>query len=188
MKKSMKYLSSFLGWVFTILCVLALVFASFSFLNSKKTGEPVTVLGYRPVYVLTGSMEPFMMTDSIVITKTLEDGDELVQGDVVTYHVEDEEGKTLVITHRIKEINEDGTMITKGDNNRVVDAYPITRDNVEAKVVKPLNFVATLVHLWARPKGKVIICSGIAGIFVLYIGLKVLFSKDEEDEAQDTEK
>ena len=61
---------------------------------------------------------------------------------------------TLVITHRIKKIEEDGTITTKGDNNRVVDAAVFTRDNVDAKVVFVFNWAAVLIHMWATAKGK----------------------------------
>lgn len=182
MKKTGKYIFDVLGWVMTFLAILAFVLAAFSFIKSKQTGEPVTLMGYRPVYVLTGSMEPYMKTDGIVITKAYDGSEPLQEGDVVTYHVEDEEGKTLVITHRIYQMNEDGTIITKGDNNNVPDAYPITAENIEAKAVKPLNWVANLVHLWATTKGKIIICSVMLGVILLYIAVKSIFSGADEEE------
>ena len=75
-----------------------------------------------------------MMTDSIMITKQFGENDTLKEGDVVTFHVQDEEGKPLVITHRIKKIDEDGTITTKGDNNRVADSTTITRDDVDSAI------------------------------------------------------
>lgn len=150
MRKTIHLLGTVINLTVTIACIAALAAAVFSFMKSRKTGEPITILGYRPVYVLTGSMEPFMMTDSIMITKQFGENDTLKEGDVVTFHVQDEEGKPLVITHRIKKIDEDGTITTKGDNNRVVDSTTITRDDVDAKIEK-------WAHLWRRGRYDTVI-------------------------------
>ena len=186
MKKPLSLAASLVEWAFTAFSILALAAALFSFLQAKKTGEPITVFGYRPVYVLTGSMEPYMMTDSIVITRAVGDGETLREGDVVTYRVEDADGKELAITHRILEIQEDGLILTKGDNNRVADAYPITADNADAKVVLPLNWTAQLIHTWADRKGKILICSVLLCAAILYFGVRELLSGDgEEDDGRD---
>ena len=179
--KTRKKIGSAIGWIITLVCVLRLAVSFVSFLQSRKTGEPVTVAGYRPVYVLTGSMEPFMKEDSIVITKSVDTMDDIGLNDVVTYHILDEEGKELVITHRIKEIGEDGSIITKGDNNRVKDVLPITIDNIEARVVLTCNWVASFVHLWGTIRGKILIGSMIAAVFFLMLSFR-LFRPSGENE------
>lgn len=179
MKKVLTIINEMAGWGFTVLCIAALIFAASSYLNTKKTGEPATIAGYRPVYVLTGSMEPFMMTDGIVLTKEVHSIDELSVGDVVTYHIEDDDGNEKVITHRIQEINEDGTMITKGDNNKVTDAIPITMANVEAKVMMTCNWTAALIHLWATARGKAYILSAVCVVILIWFGLKMLLSPEK---------
>lgn len=185
MKKPLSLAVCIFEWAFTILSILALAAALFSFLQAKKTGEPITVFGYRPVYVLTGSMEPYMMTDSIVITRAVGGGEVLREGDVVTYHVEDADGKELAITHRILEIREDGSILTKGDNNRVADAYLITADNVDARVILPLNWTAQIIHTWEDKKGKILICSLLLCAVILYFGVRELLFRDgEEDEGR----
>ena len=88
--------------------------------------------------------------------------------------------KTIVVTHRIKKIHEDGSITTKGDNNRVADAIPITIDNIEAKVVLTCNWVADLIHTWDTTKGKLIICSLAAGVLLFLFGLQALLEKDED--------
>ena len=185
MRKTIHLLGTVINLTVTIACIAALAAAVFSFMKSRKTGEPITILGYRPVYVLTGSMEPFMMTDSIMITKQFGENDTLKEGDVVTFHVQDEEGKPLVITHRIKKIDEDGTITTKGDNNRVVDSTTITRDDVDAKVVLVFNQAAVLIHMWATAKGKAILIASLTGILLLFIGIRILLSKSEKHGEED---
>jgi len=120
-----------------------------------------------------------MMTDGIVLTKEVHSIDELSVGDVVTYHIEDDDGNEKVITHRIQEINEDGTMITKGDNNKVTDAIPITMANVEAKVMMTCNWTAALIHLWATARGKAYILSAVCVVILIWFGLKMLLSPEK---------
>ena len=185
-KKTIHIIVSVLSWAFTAFCLLALIFAAYTFLRSKQTGERPDIFGYRAVYVLTGSMEPSMKTDSIVITKAVSSLDELKAGDIITYHTSDTEGRTLTITHRIKSIQADGTIHTKGDNNRVEDAMPVTIENVESKVVLICNFVASLVHTWAKPVGKVLLISAISAVICFLIFIDINFSRCSAD-TQDIE-
>lgn len=178
--RCLKIFGKIFGIVFNILCVLLLFLAVFTAYNSHKTGEPANIFGYKPVYVLTGSMEPYMKTDGVVITKEIDSIDDIKVDDVVTYHVYDDD-KKITITHRIKEIKEDGTIITKGDNNRVVDSYSLTIDNIEAKVVCVFNQVAWIVNTWKTTTGKIFILSPIAAIILLYVGYKFVVRNDKEN-------
>lgn len=179
MKKTLKIIGNILGWIFNIICILALVLAVFTAYNSYKTGEPANVFGYRPVYVLTGSMEPYMETDSVIITKEVNTINEIKVGDVVTYHVTDDK-KKITITHRIYDIKEDGTIITKGDNNNVADAYNLSIDNIEAKVVLVFNQAAWIVNTWKTPSGKILLISPLVALILLYIGYKFAIKDNEE--------
>lgn len=180
-KHWLKIIGNILGWIFNIICIVALVLAVFTAYNAHKTGEPANIFGYRPVYVLTGSMEPFMKTDSVVITKDVKSIDEINVGDVVTYHITDDEGKRLVITHRIKEISEDGTITTKGDNNNVSDAYDLSIDNIDAKVVLVFNQAAWIVNTWKSTSGKILLLAPIIAIILLYIGYKFVMKDNKEN-------
>lgn len=84
--------------------------------------------GYKPLVVLTGSMEPTYKVGSIVYYhKTSEI--KLSVNDVITFAYED----NLIITHRIYKINGD-EYITKGDANNAPDPVPITYKNILGKV------------------------------------------------------
>ena len=181
-----KKILSFIGWVFMVLAIFILAVAALSFYNSRKTGEPTTIFGYRPVYVLTGSMEPYMREHSIVITKELTAKDKVNIGDVITFHVTDTDGTKLVVTHRINAINADGTYTTKGDNNNVTDSIPITKDNMEARVIFVMNWVASLVALWATARGKFIIFSAIGVVILLIVGLRIFFGKGQTEVDDET--
>lgn len=186
MKKGLKIAKRVCGWIFNILMVLLVVFSCYAVYNSHVTGEPANIFGYRPVFILSGSMEPGIKTHSLIITKNLdeEDKENLKVGDIVTYSVLDDwEGKTLTITHRIYDIseNEEGTTIytTKGDNNNSPDIYELTEDNLQAKVVFTWNGFAALYNQWNSGfLGKFLILSPIAVIFLAATAIKYLLKKE----------
>ena len=101
-----------------------------------------------------------------------DDISEIDVGDVITFHLLTEDGSRVLVTHRIIAID-DGYIYTKGDNNRVSDAVPITMDNVEAKVVKVFNQTAWLVSKWQTTSGKVMLITGVLAIVFAYISLKM---------------
>jgi len=83
--------------------------------------------GYTFFEVASGSMEPALHIDDVVLVKITQEN--LKQSDIIAFKSE-----KAVITHRILFI--DGEIITvKGDHNNVVDK-PITRSQVIGKVVK----------------------------------------------------
>lgn len=87
------------------------------------------VFGVKPVIVLSGSMEPEIMTgDLIFLHKT--DTADLEEGDVICYLTS---GKA--VTHRITKVTtgEDGELrfITQGDANNVEDRLPVRAEQVE---------------------------------------------------------
>lgn len=183
-KKEESKLQAILSWVLLIVMAGLLVFTVFRVAESKKTGEGVFLLGYRPVLVLTGSMEPYMMTNGIALTKEVDSLDDIAVGDVVTYHVMNDNGKKLLITHRIIAID-DGLIYTKGDNNNVIDGYPLTMDNVEAKVVGVFNGTAWLAAKWATTTGKIMLICFLVAIILLCYTVKAFRASKKEKKPVD---
>lgn len=183
-KKEESKLQAILSWVLLIVMAALLVFTIFRVVESKKTGEGVFLLGYRPVLVLTGSMEPYMMTNGIALTKEVDSLDDIAVGDVVTYHVMNDNGRKLLITHRIIAID-DGLIYTKGDNNNVIDGYPLTMDNVEAKVVGVFNGTAWLAAKWATTTGKIMLICFLAAIILLCYTVKAFRASKKEKKPVD---
>lgn len=170
------------SWVILIALLFGCFFSLKMVLEAKKTGEQVFLLGHRPVFVLTGSMEPYMRENSICVTKEVNNINELAVGDVITYHIENEKGRMIRITHRIINIDDNGHIKTKGDNNNVSDIYTLSIDNVEAKVVVVFNWVATIVNAWnSGTKGKIVVLTPISVVIMGYFLVKLLFSKDEAE-------
>lgn len=189
MKSVWKRINDILSWLVLIAVSVLLVFTVHRTMTAQKTGESVFMFGYRPIVVLTGSMEPYMLTNSVCLTKQVAGIEELEVGDVVTYHVQTDSGKTIRITHRIIEM-QDGNILTKGDNNFVDDGFMLTIDNIESKVVCVFNQTAWIADRWSTTGGKImLICFGV-GIILMYFIFKTLilsFIHRDENEKDDEE-
>lgn len=86
------------------------------------------VIGYKPLVVLSGSMEPSIKTGSIIYYSKVQEKD-LKVGDIITFKTET---KKEYVSHRINSI-EDGKYETKGDANEVADPIKITYDQIVGK-------------------------------------------------------
>lgn len=83
------------------------------------------LLGYRPLVVLSGSMEPTYPVGSIIYYHdcTFE---EIEAGDPITFYA----GNSLV-THRAAKVDEvSRTVVTKGDNNTSEDPVPVAETEI----------------------------------------------------------
>ena len=124
--------------------------ASFWLVISKvwlKTPVP-SVLGYAPVYVLSGSMEPtFSAGDMIVIRPQKE----YRPGDVVTF----QSGGELV-THRIISESREGFTV-KGDANNVSDEEKVPREDVRGKLVLVLPRLGTAAAFLRTRRGVLLL-------------------------------
>lgn len=193
MKEKTKKLREVLSWVILIAMCGLMVFTIYNARVAMKTGESKFLFGYRPVLVLTGSMEPYMMTNGLAMTKQVDSMDDLEVGDVVTYHLYDENGELMRnesglpvrITHRIIAIEGD-EIYTKGDNNNVDDGFALGIANIEAEVVGVFNGTAWLVNKWQTTSGKVMIIAFPLALILLVCTLDMLrkAKKQEKEEAE----
>jgi signal peptidase len=79
----------------------------------------VQALGFKPMAVLSGSMEPAYATGSVVFVDTNVGAESIVVGDVITYSLS---GGDAVVTHRVIGIDDrKGLFTTKGDANENTD-------------------------------------------------------------------
>jgi signal peptidase len=85
------------------------------------------ILGYTPVVVLSGSMEPTIKEKSIIYYSKV-DTSTLKEKDIITF----KKDKDLV-THRIVSITDD-EIYTKGDANNTNDPGHITKSDVIGKI------------------------------------------------------
>lgn len=82
--------------------------------------------------VLTGSMEPTIMTNDYVLSRHAS-GDDLKRGAILTYS-SPAAYDGLSITHRVQSVD-DGRAVMKGDNNNTADPYAIAQADVDGIVI-----------------------------------------------------
>lgn len=88
------------------------------------------LVGWSPMVITTGSMQPAINPGDIVMSGAPDDGGRgLEVGTVITFTDPNRPGGLL--THRITRLNEDGTYQTRGDANTVADSYEVEPRDVQ---------------------------------------------------------
>ena len=102
-------------------------------LTSKGDAGVPNVFGKAPITVLSDSMDgdkadSFKKGDLLLCDVVDKSGDlDFKEGDIITFKLSgvdiNEDGEDDYITHRIYKVNEDGTYLTKGDNEKTNPTY-----------------------------------------------------------------
>ena len=109
-------------------------------------------LGFHPVIVLSGSMEPAYRVGSIIYYKQVS-FEEIRVGDPITFHGED---ANVRITHRVVENRVFmGEFVTKGDANSAEDKNPIPYDNFIGIVRLTIPRAGKAAQAFASLPGKI---------------------------------
>ncbi len=150
MKKVLSKIVSIL--TFSVIILLAALIATVA-VNAQK-GKITTVFGYSFMTVQTGSMEPeYPIGSSIIAKKT--DASELKVGDVISFYSSDPSMNHSIVTHRIKEIKSENSVIcfvTKGDANDLDDKYEVSAGDVVGRVVGRSKLVSVISKVKQDPK------------------------------------
>ena len=136
--------------VLIIICSIAVLLT----VVFTKKGDAPNFLGFSLFRVMTGSMEPEIPVDALIVVKQT-DATLLAEGDVITFYSRDPSLHGEVNTHRILRIenDEDGetVFVTKGDANNVEDRYPTLQEDLIGKVVYSSAGMGKLVRLISNP-------------------------------------
>ncbi len=122
-----------------------------------------TFVGWEPMVVTTGSMQPAINPGDIVLSAPPEDDVTLDAGTVITF--EDPVRPGELITHRIDTVEEDGTYTTRGDANSSADSYEVTTEELTG-VGRLLVPAVGLPRVW-MDEGRLVILVGWAVATVL---------------------
>jgi signal peptidase len=143
-----KKLTKILNMIVTVLIVCILIVSVFiltvSLTTRDENGGVPNVFGKAPISVLTDSMVgddelDFSAGDLLICDAVPDDGTRTNAtysvGDVVTFQ-QDINGDDYLeyVTHRIYKVNDDGTYLTKGDNNDTYD-----QDSGNTTVFNPIS-------------------------------------------------
>lgn len=136
--------------IVTVLLILTAAFTAYVMINTAR-GNVVSIFGRYVLNVVTGSMEPTIATgEYIIVAKT--DPSSLQVNDIIAFYSDSDETKDLLITHRIVEIKEDGSFVTKGDANNIEDEVTAKPDRVLGKYVRKARFFGMIGSFADRKK------------------------------------
>ena len=128
--------------------------------------------GYGAAVVLTGSMEPTIMVDDLILVR---EQDDYEVDDIVVY----QSGNMLVV-HRIVELDEEN-VVTKGDANNAADA-PVPRTLIKGEVFGTVPNVGGLVRLLKTPTVSILLVVAAVGL------LELSYRKEKEKGDDELEK
>lgn len=138
------------------------------------------IAGYRPVIVLSGSMEPTYRVGSMIYYKHV-DFKDIQVGDAITFRA----GEGGMVTHRVTAKSElSGTFTTKGDANISEDPNPVEYTDVLGKV---WDVSIPYAGFFVGYSKNFTVIGGMAGIILLSILFDSLFpdKKKGKEEAAD---
>lgn len=157
------------------LCLAGLLACNLYLFLAKQIGgiSHPTVFGFSAAVVISGSMEPTISVNDMVV---IQDQADYEQGDIITY----ESGESL-ITHRIVGQTEEG-FLTRGDANQANDPAPVPQELVVGKVVLCLPGVGWIQSYLQTPLGMT--CLVLLGLLLLELPF-FLEQKRGEDKKED---
>ncbi|MBP3841233.1 MAG: signal peptidase I [Bacilli bacterium] len=119
--------------------------------------------------IVSPSMTPTIkVQDAVLVIRS----NKFKKGDIVTFKTTDPRYSGYTITHRINDVitaNNGKTMyITKGDNNSIVDAAPVFKDNIYGKVILKIPYLGSIKNIFFQPFILFMILLIPSLIFVIY--------------------
>ena len=128
--------------------------------------------GYGAAVVLTGSMEPAIMADDLILVKQTQD---FRTGDIVVY-----QSGSILVVHRVVEMGPD-TLTTQGDANNAPDE-PIRKETVKGKVIATVPGAGAVARLLKTPAATFVL---IGGALLLS---ELTYRKEKEQDQDELEK
>ena len=158
------------------IALIILIIASIIMIKANTDPDKVPdVFGYKPMIVLSGSMETSIHTGDLVFVKMV-DTTTLKKDDVIAFRNEED----TVTTHRIVEIVfEEGKQYfkTKGDANNAEDANLVEMEDVEGLYVARIPKAGNFLMFMQKPIGLFVVL-----LSILVIGLLWLYIVNKKDE------
>lgn len=190
-KKKNKIIGKIIKIIFYAIAVFILSISITIMYKANKYPDKVPdIFGYKPMIVLSGSMETSIYTGDLVFVKVI-DVNLLKEKDIIAFRNEEDK----VTTHRIIEIvevNGQTYFKTKGDNNNVEDANLVEKNDVEGIYVTRIPGLGNFLIFMQQPIGLavVLLLILVVGLICLQITNKInknKFSKEEEQDRKEFE-
>lgn len=183
-KKTMKIIGSIFKILFYIIVIPIIIMSIIVMIKANKYPDEIPdIFGYKPMIVLSGSMETAIYTGDLVFVKEV-DVSTLKENDIIAFRNEAD----TVTTHRIVEIiPKDGENFfkTKGDNNRVEDANLVNTKDIEGIYVFKIPKLGNILMFLKEPQSLIVILLIILIIGLIWLQIADKVEKEEtkkEDE------
>ena len=182
-KRETKKVISVLKIIFFIIAIPILMLSLIIMVKARMYPDKVPdVFGYKPMIVLSGSMETAIYTGDVAFVKII-DTDLLKENDIIAFRNESD----TVTTHRIIEIvNEDGNKLfrTKGDNNDTEDAELVKQSLIEGIYVFKIPVLGKVLMFLKEPKSLAILLlvTLVAGLVWIQIMDKIENKRNSQED------
>jgi signal peptidase I len=135
------------GWVRFVASILARCYLTVTAVLVAIAVLPL-MLGWSPLVILSGSMEPSISPGDVVLISPVPDGKDYGSGMVVAFEAAGAGGQTIVKVHRITE-SRDGGFVTQGDANADADSGILAPEDIHGAGRVLVPFVGSPM-LWMR--------------------------------------
>ena len=153
--QKIQYLSYFVARSFFLailcfVCFLTFLFMLYFVSLSINSKNPI----FGTYIIVSPSMVPTIkINDAIVIKR--ENNDKYNVGDIITFSSSDSQYEGLTVTHRIINKVDEAEGIskytTKGDNNYIADAVPVTTNDIYGKVLFKIPKIGYVQNFFSKP-------------------------------------
>ena len=162
-----------LRMAFLILVSLVVGLKIYAWNARSLTGNVLPMpFGYGGAVVLSGSMEPAIMVDELIIVKA-EDSYEV--GDVVVY-----QSGSMMVVHRIMDMDGE-RVITRGDANNMDDS-PVELAQIKGKVIYHIPKVGGVVRILKTPAATLVL------IVAAVLSVELPYQRDKEKKDEELER
>jgi len=189
MKVEYKSLTKIIGKIvkilFFIIAIPILILSLIIMIKARIYPDKVPdVLGYKPMIVLSGSMETSIYTGDLVFVKIV-DTNTLKENDIIAFRNE----TNTVTTHRIVElVKENGNTLfrTKGDNNNAEDAKLVQANEVEGVYAFKISGLGDVLMFLKEPKSLIILL--LATLVLGLTWIQIMDKIENKNKIQEDEK
>ena len=169
--------------IITIILLLLFCFNGIMLWQKMKNNEEISnVFGISYLNIISGSMEPSININDLIIIKKVSE-EEIKVGDIITFKNTDES----IQTHRIVDIIEDKKIKrykTKGDNNNIEDEELIQYNDIYGKYLFKIPKIGNTVNALQESNGL----SYVLILLIIFIILKNKKDKTKEKRKLEREK
>lgn len=173
MKKTVNKIMKILSRVWSVVVIIGII----GIFAMRWAGEP---FGYKAIWCMSNSMAPTFHEGSLCYIDTNYDVDSVEEGDIIAFSLSD----GSQVTHRVHSINEDGSIITKGDANDDVDISPIVKEQIIGENVLQIEYLGNLY----KPFPNMLLISVVGFGLCVWILLEVLAGDSEEGKEETCKK